>query len=93
MTSSALQLVASQSPMARVKAGSRQMQVRFDRLLQEVGAWRPMGTHFWEQGGQLARSVGSPAVLVAVTAMADMAMSEKADIEGIMVVRKWLLLL
>ena len=32
--------------MARVNAGSRQIQVRFERLPQDVGALRPMGIHF-----------------------------------------------
>lgn len=45
-----LQVVSSQSAMARVKAGSRQIQVRFERLPQEVGALRPMGMQFcWSQ--------------------------------------------
>ena len=32
--------------MARVKAGLRQIQVRFERLLQETGGPRPRGMHF-----------------------------------------------
>ncbi len=32
--------------MARVKAGFVQIQVRFERVLQETGGARPMGMHF-----------------------------------------------
>ena len=38
--------VCSQLAMARVKAGLRQMQVKFERLLQETGGARPRGMHF-----------------------------------------------
>lgn len=41
-----MQVVVSHLAIARVKAGSVQIQVRFERLLQDVGALRPIGMQF-----------------------------------------------
>ena len=49
--SSVLHVVISQAAIERTKAGFEQMQVRFERLLQETGGPRPRGIHFccWQR--------------------------------------------